>query len=153
VPYSKHVNQLLSKVNTDGNTIASGYYGGMPSDQKKHAFRSFKSNETKIMISTKAFGMGVDIPDVEVVYHHAPSGLLPDYVQEVGRLARKPSIQGFAALNYSAKDQRFSKALHGMSALKQHQLRLVLQKIYKAYRDRKRQNNILVSAEDFGHIF
>lgn len=104
------------------------------------------------MVSTKAFGMGVDISDIQVVYHHAPSGLLPDYIQEIGRVARDPEIKGFAALNYSGQDQRFSKALHGMSALRQHQIREVLQKIYKTYL-KNQSRNLLLSIDDFGHIF
>jgi superfamily II DNA helicase RecQ len=104
------------------------------------------------MVSTKAFGMGVDISDIQVVYHHAPSGLLPDYVQEIGRVARDPKIKGFATLNYSEQDQRFSKALHGMSALRQHQIREVLQKIFKAY-VKNESRNLLLSIDYFGHIF
>ncbi|RXM05081.1 hypothetical protein EO238_29395, partial [Citrobacter sp. AAK_AS5] len=84
---------------------------------KEFAYRQFKNGDIKIMISTKAFGMGVDISDIQVVYHHAPSGLLPDYVQEIGRVARRQGINGFASLNYSSQDQRYTKALHGMSAL------------------------------------
>lgn len=105
------------------------------------------------MISTKAFGMGVDISDIELVYHHAPSGLLPDYVQEIGRVARKPEIKGFAALNYSTQDQRFTKALHGMSALRQYQIKEVLKKIHKAYIKNNKSRNLLLSVDDFGHIF
>jgi hypothetical protein len=105
------------------------------------------------MISTKAFGMGVDISDIELVYHHAPSGLLPDYIQEIGRVARKPEIKGFAALNYSSQDQRFTKALHGMSALKQYQIKEVLKKIHKSYIKNNKSRNLLLSVDDFGHIF
>ena len=105
------------------------------------------------MVSTKAFGMGVDIADIELVYHHAPSGLLPDYVQEIGRAARKPEIKGFAALNYSSQDQRFTKALHGMSALRQFQIKEVLKKIHKSYIKNNKSRNLLLSVDDFGHIF
>ena len=82
------------------------------------------------MLCTKAFGMGVDIPDIQVIYHHAPSGLLPDYVQEVGRVARDPNMVGFAALNYNEKDKQYSMQLFGMSSIRQWQIREVLKKIY-----------------------
>jgi len=105
------------------------------------------------MISTKAFGMGVDISDIQIVYHHAPSGLLPDYVQEIGRVARKPEIKGFATLNYSSQDQRYTKALHGMSAIRQYQIKEVLKKIHKTYLKNNKNRNLLLSVDDFGHIF
>lgn len=152
-PYTKHIRQIIDKLNIDKLEIATGYYGAMPAEQKEFSFRQFKSGQKKIMISTKAFGMGVDISDIELVYHHAPSGLLPDYVQEIGRVARKPEIKGFAALNYSSQDQRFTKALHGMSALRQYQIKEVLKKIHKAYIKNNKSRNLLLSVDDFGHIF
>lgn len=48
------------------------------------------------MYATKAFGMGVDIDDVQNVYHYAVSGNLCDYIQEIGRVARKPGMTGVA---------------------------------------------------------
>ena len=152
-PYTKHIRQIIDKLNNDKLDIATGYYGAMPAEQKEFSFRQFKSGQKKIMISTKAFGMGVDISDIELVYHHAPSGLLPDYVQEIGRVARKLEIKGFAALNYSSQDQRFTKALHGMSALRQYQIKEVLKKIHKAYIKNNKRRNLLLSVDDFGHIF
>lgn len=152
-PYTRHINQILPEVNRNGQRIASGYHGGLDSHSKNLAYKEFKSGEKKIMVSTKAFGMGVDISDIQVVYHHAPSGLLPDYVQEIGRAARDPRIQGFAALNYSSQDQRFTKALHGMSALRPYQLKEVLKKIHKTYLKNDRSRNLLLSVDDFGHIF
>ncbi|MCF8322228.1 MAG: DEAD/DEAH box helicase [Flavobacterium sp.] len=152
-PYTKHIRQIIDKLNNDKLEIATGYYGSMPAEQKEFSFRQFKSGQKKILISTKAFGMGVDISDIELVYHHAPSGLLPDYIQEIGRVARKPEIKGFAALNYSSQDQRFTKALHGMSALRQYQIKEVLKKIHKAYIKNNKSRNLLLSVDDFGHIF
>lgn len=152
-PYTRHIRQILDQVNVDQQNIATGYYGSLDSLNKEFAYRQFKSSEKKIMISTKAFGMGVDISDIQVVYHHAPSGLLPDYVQEIGRVARKPEIKGFATLNYSSQDQRYTKALHGMSALRQYQIKEVLKKIHKSYLKNDKNRNLLLSVDDFGHIF
>jgi RecQ family ATP-dependent DNA helicase len=152
-PYTRHIRQILDQLNSEHLHIATGYYGSLDSLNKEFAYRQFKSGERKIMISTKAFGMGVDISDIQVVYHHAPSGLLPDYVQEIGRVAREPGLEGFATLNYSSQDQRYTKALHGMSALRQYQLKEVLKKIYKSYLKNNKNRNLLLSVDDFGHIF
>jgi RecQ family ATP-dependent DNA helicase len=152
-PYTKHIRQILEALRSENLDFAAGYYGSLPAEQKELSFREFKSGYKKIMIATKAFGMGVDISDIEVVYHHAPSGLLPDYVQEIGRVAREPEITGYAALNYTSQDQRFTKALHGMSALRQYQLKDVLKKIHKTYLKNKKSRNLLLSIDDFAHIF
>ena len=60
-PYTRHIRQILDQVNADQQQIATGYYGSLDSLNKEFAYRQFKSGERKIMISTKAFGMGVDI--------------------------------------------------------------------------------------------
>lgn len=153
-PYRKHIDNIVNRIELDGyNGIAVPYHSGLSADRKNQAYESFKENETKVMISTKAFGMGVDIPDIQVVYHHAPSGLLPDYVQEVGRAARKPEIKGFATLSYAIEDQRYSKILHGISALRQFQIREMLNKIYRIYEAGGKKRNMLVSTDDFSYIF
>lgn len=148
-PYTRHVMDIMAQI----KDIAVPYYGTLPPDLKDYSYSQFKSNQKLIMVCTKAFGMGVDIPDIQVIYHHAPSGLLPDYVQEVGRVARNPNMTGFAALNYEEKDKQYSKQLFGMSSIRQWQIREVLKKIYSVYRLSGNQRNLLVSSEDFNYIF
>ena len=56
------------------------------------------------MLATKAFGMGIDIPDIALVLHFAPTGNLCDYTQEIGRAARDPEIHGRAVYEHMAND-------------------------------------------------
>ena len=151
-PYSSHVRNIQNSLLANQNVKSAIYFGSLDKSLKDHSYTEFLNGDKQIMISTKAFGMGVDIPDIQVVYHHAPSGLLPDYVQEVGRLARIPDLKGYAALNYSEQDKWFTKALHGMSAIKPYQLQEVLKKIYNLYLKQKNQN-LLLSVDEFSHIF
>lgn len=153
-PYRKHIDNVTARLFAEGKgDIAVAYHSGLPDDLRTRAYDLFKNNSAKVMVSTKAFGMGVDIPDIQVVYHHAPSGLLPDYVQEVGRAARIPSLNGFAALSYALEDQRYSKTLHGMSALRHYQIKEMLDKINRTFLSNNGKRNMLVSAEDFSYIF
>jgi superfamily II DNA helicase RecQ len=75
------------------------------------------------MYATKAFGMGVDINDIQNVYHYAPTGSHCDYVQEIGRAARKKSMTVCAVVDFSRNDLNFMETLFGMSAIKQWQIR------------------------------
>lgn len=152
-PYTKHIIQLSNILPSDLRASVAAYFGSMDSDMKEYSYRQFKSGEKKIMICTKAFGMGVDISDIQVVYHHAPSGMLPDYIQEIGRVARKKEIQGYAVLDYSPQDQKYSKTLHGMSAIRQWQLHEMLKKLHSLYVKNGRKRNMLVSVDDFSYIF
>ena len=114
-PFRKHINDIKFELDSNDLDIAVAYHSGLPQEHRHFAENSFKHNEYNIMICTKAFGMGVDIPDIEVVYHHAPSGLLPDYIQEIGRVARKQSIRGFAALTFAESDLKYSKILFSVT--------------------------------------
>lgn len=152
-PFKRHIDRLFAKSEEHKNGMVVTYHGGQSSDAQKDAYNRFRTNQTKIMICTKAFGMGIDIPDIQCVYHHAPSGLLPDYIQEIGRAARKKDIQGYAALTFSPSDLRYSKQLHGISSLKTFQLKEVLKKIYNYFLANGKKRNMLISANDFAYIF
>ena len=104
------------------------------------------------MISTKAFGMGVDVPDIAQVYHYAPTGNLADYVQEIGRCARDKNMTGVATEEYLSGDLSQLKRLHGMGELRQYQLREILHKLYWMY-SQKKHRNLLVSPDAFGYLF
>lgn len=151
-PYTNHVNKIAAQVNSPAD-IAAKYFGSMGALDKEQNEAAFRASVKKTMICTKAFGMGVDIPDIQVVYHHAPSGILPDYIQEIGRAARDPQMKGYAVINYSEKDQRYSKTLVGMSSIKLFQIKAILKKIYDTYVTNGNKRNMLLSVEDFAYAF
>ena len=119
---------------------------------KKETFDRFKSGQLKVMYATKAFGMGVDVNDVNVVYHYAVTGTLNDYVQEIGRAARKTDMIGYAITDNYYNDIAFMQKLFGMSQIKQFQINKVLAGIYDVYRNKK-SRNFLISPESFTYIF
>lgn len=79
--------------------IACFYSGKRPprvssswDDLKRQHASEFKHNEKTIMVATKAFGMGIDKPNVRWIVHFGLSGSLESYYQEVGRAARDRNI-------------------------------------------------------------
>lgn len=67
--------------------FAVDFYHGKCEDKAERLHR-FREGKTRIMVATNAFGLGVDIPDIRLVIHHAPLIGLDDYLQEVGRAGR-----------------------------------------------------------------
>ena len=120
---------------------------------KRQTFEGFRKGSTPIMLATKAFGMGVDVNDVNNVYHYAVSGNLCDYVQEIGRAARKSSMEGQAITDFYYNDMTFMKVLFGMSQIKQYQVKKVLEGIYDTYKSKDGERNFLISPESFTYIF
>ena len=122
-------------------------------ETKRNTFERFRKGTTPIMLATKAFGMGVDVNDVRNVYHYAVSGNLCDYVQEIGRAARKPSMEGKAITDFFFNDMSFMKVLFGMSQIKQYQIKKVLEGIYDTYKSKNGALSFLISPESFTYIF
>lgn len=67
---------------------ADFFHGGLDKHQKKAKLDSWLRNDTKIMVATNAFGMGIDKADVSLVVHFQIPDCLENYFQEVGRAGR-----------------------------------------------------------------
>ena len=144
-----------AKMRLQNDNLFSGvatYHGQMFKDDKRENYESFLSGEKPVMLATKAFGMGIDIDDIEIVMHFAPTGNVCDYVQELGRAARRKNLRGVAIYHYDKSDFKYIKRLHGLSAIKNYQLVAVAKKIYELWRF-KQKNNLLLDAENFTYIF
>ena len=122
-------------------------------DVKRQTFEAFRSGKMQIIYATKAFGMGVDVNDVDNVYHYAVSGNLSDYVQEIGRAARKTSMTGKAITDFYYNDMSFMKVLFGMSQIKLYQIKKVLEGIYDTHKSKDYARSFLISPESFTYIF
>ena len=136
----------------DDQTKVGKYYGGMSAGEKNETLEKIKTGEENVVIATKAFGMGIDIDDIRNVYHFAPTGNIADYVQEIGRAARKKGVTGVAATDFYKEDFRYINQLYGMSSIKHWQIIAVLEKIFDIYR-RENKRNFLVSPMEFSYIF
>lgn len=139
------------------------FHGSLPKDIKQESYEKFLNKEKLVMLATKAFGMGIDIDDIELVIHFAPTGNVCDYVQEIGRGARRPELSGEAYYDYNQKDFKHINRLHGLSTIKRYQLIEVIRKIDELYQNNlhkggrsdltRKRNAMLLDAENFTYIF
>lgn len=67
--------------------IAS-FHAGMSSEDRNNIYVDYLKGDISILVATKAFGMGMDIPNIHHIYHFDPPSSLEDYLQEVGRGGR-----------------------------------------------------------------
>ncbi|MGZ0086011.1 DEAD/DEAH box helicase [Caldibacillus thermoamylovorans] len=132
------------------------YYGTMTKEEKQENFLKFRNGDALVMLATKAFGMGIDIPDIHNVLHFAPTGNVCDYIQEIGRAARKLD-RGRAFFDYFSRDFVHVNRLHGISTIKKHQLIQVIEKIVRileqSSKEGKFSRSLLINAEEFRYIF
>lgn len=149
-PYTKHIDDLYENINNPDKI--GKYYGGLSAAEKNDTLKQISDGTKNVVLATKAFGMGIDIDDIKYVYHFAPTGNITDYIQEIGRVARKPDMSGVAVTDYYKEDFRYINQLYGMSSIKNYQVTGVLRKIFELY-TRYRKRNFLVSPEEFSYIF
>ena len=152
--YSKNLGDYVTK-----------FHGQLDADTKEENRVDFLKGNKLVMAATKAFGMGIDIPDITIVAHFAPTGNVCDYMQEIGRAARDNTINGHAIYKHMSNDFQHINRLHGLSAIRNYQLVEVIKKVLELYIEHrygdgtpdgkhvKKRNEMLIDTESFSYIF
>lgn len=92
-------------LNKDTATQHIGFFhAGMDGDDREDVYNRFKDDEDPLYIlcATKAFGMGMDIPNIHYIVHRMPPSVLEDYLQEVGRAGRNEDM--YKAVGFSVEN-------------------------------------------------
>ncbi|MBP5307143.1 MAG: RecQ family ATP-dependent DNA helicase [Paludibacteraceae bacterium] len=88
------------------NGIASeSFHAGLAPREKALRQQRWMKGETRVIVSTNAFGMGIDKPDVRVVAHIDLPDSIEAYYQEAGRAGRDGE-NSYAVLLYGPSDRR-----------------------------------------------
>lgn len=84
---------------------ADFYHAGLPQEMRDRKQTAWTTGATRIIVSTNAFGMGIDKAEVRFVIHWEMPDSIEEYFQESGRAGRDGK-QAFAILLYSSSDKK-----------------------------------------------
>ena len=115
------------------NFKSSFYHGGLSIKEKQISFDNWMTEKTPIMISTNAFGMGIDKSNVGIVVHFDVPFSIENYIQESGRAGRDEK-KSFAVLLKNENDiaiykEQVKKGLPSLLEIKE-----VHRKLYQYFR-------------------
>ena len=100
----KSADQLHDWLKAHGISVGH-YHGKMKHKDREQVQAEFMRGDHKVMIATKAFGLGIDKPDIRFVYHYEFPDSLETYAQEAGRAGRD-GLPSRAVLLYRLEDKR-----------------------------------------------
>ena len=89
---------------------ANFYHGGLSAKIRDDRQESWTKNQTRIMVATNAFGMGIDKADVKLVVHMELPSTIEAYFQEAGRAGRNGKT-AYAFLLANSNDIRKQEEL------------------------------------------
>ncbi|PWW30691.1 ATP-dependent DNA helicase RecQ [Chryseobacterium sp. AG844] len=64
------------------------FHAGLTTKEKNARQNLWNNSDNHVLISTNAFGMGIDKDNVRFVIHYSPAASLENYYQEIGRAGR-----------------------------------------------------------------
>ena len=82
---------------------ADFYHAGLDDAMKDIRQQRWQKGESRVMVATNAFGMGIDKPDVRLVIHLDLPDSIESYFQEAGRAGRDGQ-KAYAVILYTKSD-------------------------------------------------
>lgn len=121
--------ELSKKIANKLKLETSYYHAGCSSLERTEKQDKFRTGKIKVLCATNAFGMGIDIPDIDtVVYFNFPSSI-EDYYQGIGRAGRNPNLNAISWLLYTNKDIKQQKDLISVEIPTLKEIKLIIEKI------------------------
>ncbi len=126
-------------------TAADYFHAGLQPETKKETQQRFIGGESRVIVATNAFGMGIDKPDVRLVVHADIPGSLENYLQEAGRAGRDRE-QARCVLFYTEEDIEQQFMLSSRSRLNRREIHSILRALRRLDRKKHTGGEVVATA-------
>lgn len=99
----KRTREVADLISSHGISVTF-YHAGLNNEVKDQRQKSWQTGETRVIVATNAFGMGIDKPDVRLVIHIDMPDSPEAYFQEAGRAGRDDQ-KAYAVLLHAKSDK------------------------------------------------
>jgi len=121
------VTQIANEITHELGIKASHYSGKTPKgwDSIKHRLykreteKNFKRNHVPLLVSTKAFGMGIDKPNIRYTIHYGIPPSIESFYQEAGRAGRDRRVAQCCIIVSNDDDERSKQLLNPATSIEQ----------------------------------
>ncbi len=114
------------------NLSVAEYHAGLSNYERKQRQEQWQRGELKVMVATKAFGMGIDKQDVRFVIHLDLPSSIEEYYQELGRAGRDGK-EAYAILYWHVKDISNLRKRVLMSYPEMEKIKEIYNSLYSQY--------------------
>ncbi len=105
VPTRESTQRIARLIAATGKRVIS-YHGGLSAEERKNIEQMVSQNTVDVIVTTTAFGMGMDYPHLNyVVLWQTPTSIL-SLVQAIGRVGRNPNRNSHALVLWDYDDFR-----------------------------------------------
>lgn len=148
---SRNFSVAVSNFLNEKKISSTHYHGGLSAKEKQNSYEEWIKDKKYVMVSTSAFGMGIDKANVRMIIHMNLPENLERYYQEIGRAGRDNNPAS-AVLLKSVGDDATIKKNHQKNTPSVDDVKIIYKKLCNYFQISYGQQSIKLQPLNFSEF-